>query len=90
MSLISVYDYAYELFRVDGPLMVRNRTMQGTEPQRVRPEDQRDRLEDEVTPEMIEAGLDELMAHFPDSASPGDWKAVRDIYMAMRLAFERA
>lgn len=35
---------------------------------------------------MIDAGLEELMGHFPDSASGYDGRAVRAIFMAMDAA----
>jgi len=37
----------------------------------------------EVTPEMIEAGLEELVGAFPDSASYYDRDVVRAIFLAM-------
>ena len=53
---------------------------------------QRDRPENEpgvpieVTPEMIEAGLEELLGGFPDSASYHDGHVVRAIFTAMYAA----
>jgi hypothetical protein len=37
----------------------------------------------EVTEAMIDAGLEALMSHFPDSASYYDDRAVRAIFLAM-------
>lgn len=40
----------------------------------------------EVTPEMIEAGLEELISGFPDSASHYDGRIVARIFLAMQAS----
>ncbi len=53
---------------------------------RDRPEDEKGAPQTEVTPEMIDAGLEELLGGFPDSASYYDGPIVRRIFLAMCAA----